>query len=342
MKTLLHGALILGISVMGLAEDHLAARYEQIAAQAKGRVGAASVVLEGGEETCIRCDEHFPMQSVYKFPIAMAVLARVDAGELKLDQKVAVSKNEYLADGAVSQLRDRSRDKDQTVELRELLELAVVKSDGTASDVLMRLLNNQAKAISGPYSVGAKEVMRFLASIGIDATSINVQDPEMALQKDWQVQYRNWMSPRGALKLLRAFHEGKGLSKQSHALLRDMLERSIRGEKRLKGLLPKETVMAHKTGTSGSRSGVTAATNDIGIITLPNGKHLAVAVFVSDSKGDQPMREGAIAALARLAWDEEVGKDPRVAFQKMYDEWLSLTKIVLYDGTELPKEKLRY
>jgi beta-lactamase class A len=297
-------AFIALLLVASGSAQSLAARYEQIAKQAKGRVGAASVLLEGGEETCIRCDEHFPMQSLYKFPIAWAVLAQVDAGRLKLDQKVLVSKREYLGDGAYSPLRDRSREKDQTVELRELLQLAVVQSDGTASDVLMRLLDGEAKSSSDPYSVGAREVMRFLRSIGVDDTSINVQDPEMALQKDWQVQYRNWMSPRGALKLLRAFHEGKGLSKESHALLQDMLEHSIRGDKRLKGLLPKETVLAHKTGTSGSRNGVTAATNDIGIITLPSGKHLAVAVFVSDSKANEKTREGVIASIAGEAWDK--------------------------------------
>jgi beta-lactamase class A len=297
------------------ADDKLAARYEQIAKQARGRVGAASVVLEGGEETCIRCDEHFPMQSVYKFPIAWTVLNQVDTGRLKLDQKVLVSKREYLGEGAVSPLRDRAKDKDQTVELRELLELAVVKSDGTASDVLMRLLNDQAKATSDPYSAGAKEVMRFLASVGVDGTGINVQDPEMALQKDWQVQYRNWMSPRGALKLLRSFHEGKGLSKESHAILRDMLQRSVNGDRRLKGLLPKETLMAHKTGTSGSRNGVTAATNDIGIITLPNGKRLAVAVFVSDAKADDVTRERTIARIAKEAWN-------RANAFAVYEKWM--------------------
>uniref|UniRef100_A0ACD5H150 Serine hydrolase n=2 Tax=Desertifilaceae TaxID=1969992 RepID=A0ACD5H150_9CYAN len=75
------------------------------------------------------------------------------------------------------------------------------------------------------------------------------------------------------------------------------------GLKRIKGLLPEGTVVAHKTGTSGTVEGVTAATNDVGLVTLANGRHLAIAVFVSDSTADQATREAAIAQIARAAWD---------------------------------------
>ncbi len=75
------------------------------------------------------------------------------------------------------------------------------------------------------------------------------------------------------------------------------------GLKRIKGLLPTGTVVAHKTGTSRTVNGRTAATNDVGLITLPNGRHLAVAVFVSDSRADDATREEVIARVARAAWD---------------------------------------
>jgi beta-lactamase class A len=76
------------------------------------------------------------------------------------------------------------------------------------------------------------------------------------------------------------------------------------GLKRLKGRLPDGTVVAHKTGTSATVNGVTAATNDVGLVTLPNGRHLAIAVFVSDSTADTAIREEAIAKVARAVWDE--------------------------------------
>lgn len=71
----------------------------------------------------------------------------------------------------------------------------------------------------------------------------------------------------------------------------------------MKGLLPKDATVAHKTGTSGTRDGLTAATNDIGIVTLPDGRHLAIAVFVSDSTADETTREETIAKIARAVWD---------------------------------------
>jgi beta-lactamase class A len=63
------------------------------------------------------------------------------------------------------------------------------------------------------------------------------------------------------------------------------------------------STVAHKTGTSGSQKAITAATNDLGIITLPNGTHLAIAVFVSDSAADEATREGVIAKIAKAVLD---------------------------------------
>jgi beta-lactamase class A len=76
------------------------------------------------------------------------------------------------------------------------------------------------------------------------------------------------------------------------------------GPNRLKGLLPKGTPVAHKTGTTGSTEGINAGTNDVGIITLPDGKgHLAIAVFVKGSNQAADIREKAIAQTARMCYD---------------------------------------
>jgi beta-lactamase class A len=90
----------------------------------------------------------------------------------------------------------------------------------------------------------------------------------------------------------------------SQALLLRLMTETSTGLKRIKGMLPKGTVVAHKTGTSSTVDGVSAATNDVGLVTLPNGHHLAIAVFVSDAKADMATREAAIARISRAAWDE--------------------------------------
>src|SRR4029077_4354866 len=109
--------------------------------------------------------------------------------------------------------------------------------------------------------------------------------------------------PKAALALLVALQSQRGLSRDSQALLLKLETAAIPGAKRLKGQLPAGTVVAHKTGTGGTRDGITSATNDIGIITLPEYRHLAVAVFVSDSAADDATRESVIARIAKAAWD---------------------------------------
>lgn len=264
-------------------------QLNQIASVAKGRVGVTAVVLETGRSVSLNPGGHFPMQSVYKLPIGMAVMKQVDAGKLKLDQKVRVTKEDFVSRGQHSPIRDQNPNGAE-LSVSELLRFAISESDGTASDVLMKLAG-------GPAAVQA-----FLTELKI--SDLIVLDTEAKLGKDWQTQYRNWATPEAAVALLRALFERQGLSESGQALLLKFMTESTPGAKRLKGLLPAGTVVAHKTGTSGTRDGVTAATNDIGIITLPSGKHLAIAVFVSDSPADEATREGVIAKVARAVWDE--------------------------------------
>jgi beta-lactamase class A len=271
-----------------VSAGELRGQLEKIAPDAKGRVGAAVMLLETGESADLNGDEHFPMQSVYKLPIAMAVLRRVDIGELKLDQTVKVERSDFVRQGQYSPVRDKNP-QGAELSLAELLRYAVTESDGTASDVLLNLAG------------GAKGVMSFLAEIGV--SGVNVVNSEKEIGRDWQTQYENWATPKGAVSLLAALQAGRGLSAESRALLMKLTTESIPGAKRLKGQLPAGTVVAHKTGTGGTREGVTSATNDIGIVTLPDGRHLAVAVFVSDSRADEATREAVIARLAKAAWD---------------------------------------
>ena len=80
--------------------------------------------------------------------------------------------------------------------------------------------------------------------------------------------------------------------------------RNYKGKNRIKGQLPTGTLVAHKTGTSDTNEqGVTAAVNDIGIVTLPNGKHFAISVFISNSKEDNETNEKIISGIAKLTWD---------------------------------------
>jgi beta-lactamase class A len=268
--------------------DKLRKQIEQIASDAKGRVGVAAEVLETGESVSLNPHGQFPMQSVYKLPIGMAALAQVDNGKLNLEQKVRVEKSDFVRPGQGSPVRDRYPNGVELT-LSELLRFTVSESDGTTSDVVLDL-------------VGVEAVTKYLNELAIN--EIVVANSEKEIGRDRETQYRNWASPQGAVQLLRSLHERRGLSEQSQQLLLKYMTETPTSAKRLKGLLPKTVVVAHKTGTGGSNDGVAPATNDIGLITLPDGRHLAIAVFVSDARADLATREGTIARIAKAIWDQ--------------------------------------
>src|SRR5215831_15200133 len=149
-------------------------------------------------------DEHFPMHSVYKLPISMAVLQRVDRGELKLDQLVKVEPGDFVRKGMYSPVRDKYPDGTELT-IAELLRYTICESDGTTSDVLMKL-------IGGPNSV-----MAFLKENKVP--DIQIVNSEKEIGRDWETQYRNWATPKGALTLLVDLQSQRKLSRESQARL---------------------------------------------------------------------------------------------------------------------------
>jgi beta-lactamase class A len=68
--------------------------------------------------------------------------------------------------------------------------------------------------------------------------------------------------------------------------------------------LPKNTPVARKTGASGKNdAGLTGAENEIAIITLPNGKHYAISVFVSNSMESDAVNCKMISDISKTVWD---------------------------------------
>lgn len=295
----------------------LESQIAKIAEAAKGKVGVAAVDLDTGNAALLNADEKFPMQSVCKLPISMAVMEQIRLGKAELDEKIGVTKDDFVRPGMRSPLRDANPNGGE-FPIRELIRLSMVESDGTASDVLMR--------VGG----GAGAIQDYLTQIGIDG--VRVVNTEKEIGRDWQTQYANYATPTQATELLRwlaaagdadsgndarrpPVSTGNDSDRGSQPSTRDndalteyqlllkFMADSNPGAKRLKSELPPGTYVAHKTGTSGTQSGITDATNDIGIIRLPNGKRVALAVFVSDSPADEKTREAVIAKIAKAVWD---------------------------------------
>ncbi|HVN03976.1 MAG TPA: serine hydrolase, partial [Bryobacteraceae bacterium] len=119
-------------------------------------------------------------------------------------------------------------------------------------------------------------------------------------------QYRNWFEPAGAVEFLRVLSDHPPINAEHAALLLGWMRGTPRMNVRIPGKLPAGTIVMHKTGTSDTEHGITAATNDIGLITLPDGRRLAIAVFITDSKADDAGRDAVIASISKAAYDAAV------------------------------------
>jgi len=269
-------------------DEALQEKIAAIGEEAKGKLGVFALLMEDERAVSFNGNEHFALQSVVKLPVSMLVMQQVAEGKFTLDQKIKFTKDDLVNPNQRSPLRDKNP-KGGEVTLNELIRLALVESDGTACDVLTRIAG-------GPAAVQA-----YIASTGISDMQMKRTHKEFGL--DWQMQYENWTTPEAAVELLDGLYHGEGGTKDKAELLLKYMYESIPGQNRLKAQLPPGTPVAHKTGTGGTKDGVTSATNDIGIITLPNGKHIAIAVFVGNSSADEKGRELVIAKVAKAVWD---------------------------------------
>jgi beta-lactamase class A len=284
-----------------ISNDALLSKLRAIANGLDGKAGVGVLGLDFNDTLLLNDQLRLPMQSVYKFPLAITILSKVDKGELSLSQKVQINKANLEKDTWSPMLKDFKRDRfDMT--LSDLLLYSVSKSDNNACDILFQ------------FAGGTKAVDSYFKNQGIAGMAIAATEAEM--HKDWNTQYTNWCFPSAMLQVLRAFYSGKLLNPSSNAFLMKLMIESENSPKRIMGALPDNTIVAHKTGTGNtSAEGRTAATNDVGIITLPDGRHYALVVYVSDYKGGIARGEKTIADISKAVWNHYTlnGTDNNVA-----------------------------
>jgi len=269
--------------------ETLRQKIQQIAASTDGTLGIGIKELGGKDTLTFNGKGHFAMQSVYKFHLGLAVLNQVDKGKLKLDQKIFVKKTDLLPN-LWSPLREKYPNGEVEVSLREILQYTVSQSDNSGCDILFGLMG------------GPKVVDKYIKSIGIKDVAIHTTEEEM--QSDYNVQFRNWSTPWSAVLLLEKFYQKKHLSTNSHDFMWKTMTETTTGPNKIKGLLPSGTIVAHKTGYSGTYgTGVIVATNDIGIVQLPNGKHFTVAIFYGNTRKSDAQNDRVIAEVAKAAYD---------------------------------------
>ncbi|HPT28444.1 MAG TPA: class A beta-lactamase [Bryobacteraceae bacterium] len=256
-------------------------------------IGVSIRHIESGRVWNWRGEERFPTMSVYKYPIAIAVLKAVDAGKLSLDTRVTI-RQEDIRRGLSSYLDNRKLAAPKQFTVRELLSGMVSHSDNTACDTLL-------DRIGGPA-----EVTRVLRALGI--TGVRVDRSEFDMGRDiarlgvggFDRDGRDSSSPVSMASLLEMTHRAElQLKPESQRLLMRTLRETATGANRIKAGLPPGTPLWHKTGTGPRVKGVNLATNDVGVFTLPDGTHAAIAVFLKSGTAPDAKLESAIAQISR-------------------------------------------
>lgn len=281
-------AIIIGPSAQPI--DSLRLSIENIISTKNAKVGVAIIGPEGKDTLSIHGHHHFPMQSVFKFHIALTVLSQVDQGKLSLDQIIRIDSSD-LFPTYYSPIRDKYPEGGDLT-IAEILQYTVSKSDNVGCDLLLALVG------------GPEVVQTYITTKGFEDFSVKIN--EQVMQSNWDMQFLNWTTPVTSSKILFTFfkNEPQLLSPDQHAFLWKTMIETETGKNRLKGNLPSNTIVAHKTGWSGSNpDGITAAVNDIGVVIMPDGRLFFISVFITDSREDLATNEKIIADIAKAAWE---------------------------------------
>ncbi|MBW0159537.1 class A beta-lactamase [Sedimentimonas flavescens] len=290
------------------------AAIERVATQLAGRIGFAAQEIGGDEVIALNGDETFAMASTYKVAIAAAVLDRVDRGELSLDQMVEVTPDMMMIGDAA--LNGTFVHPGLQLSIANVIEVMITESDNTATDISMGLAGGPAAVTQYLRRIGISDISvdRTTGEIigefyGLPgpathklATEVFKARPELLkIQADRNLDFeadpRDQATPLAMLQLLLAIDSGTATSAESRDFLIDVMSRTRTGAGRLKGLLPRGTPVANKTGTIGG------VANDVGYITLPDGRRFAIAVFTKSSETSEADRDRAIAEVTRSLYD---------------------------------------
>jgi beta-lactamase class A len=279
-----------------------------------GRVGVCAQDSWG--RASLRGNERFPLQSVIKLFVAIAVLDAVEQRGWHLEDPILVRRPDLSL--YVQPIEKMVGENGYSTTVGDLVRRAIVDSDSAATDILIRKLG-------GPIEVQAVLERKSLRGVRIDRDERHLQTEIVGLQ--WRPEYvddgvlhraieavpksvraaahrryqsdpRDTATPCGMAALLQSLAEGKLLSPRSTAYILNVMKETATFPDRLKAGVSSGWTLAHKTGTGGFWNGVTAATNDVGVLTSPDHRAISVVVFIADSRAQPDKRAAFMAKVA--------------------------------------------
>jgi len=258
-------------------QREFAAAVAAIQSRIGGRIGAYLLDTQSQLELAFNAGERFAMCSTFKLLLAAAVLHRVEAGTLTLDDKLPLRPQDMLAHAPVTSLHLA----EGSMSVRELCSAIVTVSDNPAANILLA-------ATGGPAGL-----TRFLRGIGDRITRLD--RIELELNANLPGDSRDTTTAQAMAYSMEKVLLGDVLSTQSKLQLIAWLRQSTTGLARLRAGLPAAWKAGDKTGT-----GANGANNDL-LIAWPPGRSAVIgAVYLSESMQSTRALEQAHAEIGGL------------------------------------------
>ncbi|MBX7494114.1 serine hydrolase [Qipengyuania sp. 1NDW9] len=278
-------------------DNPLEEQIARLADGSRGRIGVYALDLSSGQEIDVLADQRFPMASTSKVAIAAVYLAGVDAGKWSLTSEWRLPRRggAYLT-------------------AREHIDLMISKSCNACTDAILN-------AVGGPSVVN-----KWMRDAGIEGFTLT-RDIATLIREDGRidpassVDTRDSATPRAMGQLLAGLYQGKWLSTSSRAVLMDAMRATTTGKKRMRSALPVSAGLAHKTGT------LSRTASDIGIFHTPDGRAIAVAIYVTGQSPSMAVENG--------------NRGRKLEARQMRDARISTITEALYRGFTRPGDDRR-
>ena len=273
--------------------ERLRERVAEIAHAAPGRLGVAIVDETFGAHVSVRGDEAFPLADVTELAIALTAFRRADQHRLALDDRLIVTGADLR--GGTSPIAAVHPRGNASLAYWELVRAMLVANDTTATDVLLRTVG------------GTNAVQGVLDRLGLRGFRIHTSEAERASDERVGRSFArggdNGGTPDAVAALLEGVASQRFLLEDATYEMMGMLETAATGPGRLRAGLPPSATFAHVAGTSATFGGAIDATNDAGVLTLPDGRRIAIVALLADSSADAATRDATLARVARAAYD---------------------------------------
>ena len=284
----------------------VASEIERLAEETGGIIGVSATQLATGRHFGYREHELFPTASVIKLPLLVTLHEDAIAGMIDLDERVVYRADTKVAGSGVLQYLDEGL----SPTLRDLAVLMMSVCDNTATDLLFdRVGKDRIEAtmdrlglpsIRAPFDI--REMLMELVDLdhaqpgGYHELRHRLRLSLGSGGRSMVPEQADRSTPADMCRLLELIESQAILDEAACGAILELMKR-IQSAARIPGLLPKGTVVAHKTGS------YRRLRNDVGIVYAPTGPY-AIALFARELPRDNIDDDGALARISLAVYEE--------------------------------------